>query len=146
MKPKHSGSLTGAKVRVAPHATCSRGFVHSHVGKHGVVLGMTMSRQQWRVHMAEDGAAISLPRRMLEVVEHASTTRVRDASDVEGRRMDERLAIASTKRICAASTAAGYSDAWRLLPARPGADDHAQHPSRIGNRRVWPDGRQEVVA
>lgn len=138
MTARQDGSLTGAKVRVAPHATCSRGFVHSHVGKHGVVLGMTMSRQQWRVHMAEDGAAISLPRRMLEVVEHASTTRVRDASDVEGRRMDERLAIAST--------AVGYSDAWRLLPARPGADDHAQHPSRIGNRRVWLDGRQEVVA
>ena len=28
---------------------------------------------------------------------------------------------------------------------RPGAEDHRQHPSLIGGKRVWPDGRVEVA-
>lgn len=30
-------------------------------------------------------------------------------------------------------------------PLRPGADQHLQYPSRIGNTRRWPDGREECA-
>ena len=29
---------------------------------------------------------------------------------------------------------------------RPGADDHERYPSRMGNVRLWRDGRREVAA
>lgn len=138
-------SLAGAQVRVAAHATCVKGYPLEHRGRRGVVLGTTASRQQWRVHMANDGAVLSLPRTMLDVIERKSTVRVRDASDTEGRQLDERLAIASGRRIHAASTTGLYSDTWRLQTARTGANDHTQHPSRIGSRRAWRDGRKEVI-
>ena len=42
-----------------------------------------------------------------------------------------------------ARTWAGFESSPSL---RPGAEDHRQHPSLIGNRRVWPDGRVEAAA
>lgn len=35
-----------------------------------------------------------------------------------------------------------YRPHW--IPVRPGAQDHEQVPSRMGDRRVWRDGRVEV--
>jgi hypothetical protein len=32
----------------------------------------------------------------------------------------------------------------RIRPVRPGADDHEQVPSLVGNRRFWRDGRVEI--
>ena len=143
---RQRGSLAGAQVRVATHATCAKGYPSEHRGRRGVVLGTTASRQQWRVHMMDDGAVISLPRVMLEVLGPHSSEPTHDASDTDGRHMDARLAIASGQRIHAASAPRGYSDAWRLQSARAGADDHERHPSRMGGVRVWRDGRSEVVA
>ena len=37
-----------------------------------------------------------------------------------------------------------YKLSW--IPVRPGAQDHEQVPSRMGDRRVYRDGREEVVA
>lgn len=37
-----------------------------------------------------------------------------------------------------------YKANW--IPVRPGAQDHEQVPSRMGDRRVYRDGREEVVA
>lgn len=33
----------------------------------------------------------------------------------------------------------------KFMPVRPGAADHNEHPSLVGNIRKWRDGRMEVI-
>lgn len=144
-------TLAGAQVRVSRDATCERGHPSMYRGRRGVVLGATADRKRWRVHMMDDGEVALLTRAMLHILSphddeppaprpEPSAARSQAAS-----RFDERLAIAQSIRINAASAPRGYSDAWRLQSVRPGADDHEQHPSRIADTRVWRDGRREAV-
>lgn len=41
--------------------------------------------------------------------------------------------------------ATGTYDGIDMTTARAGANDYQRHPSRIGNRRVWLDGRFEII-
>lgn len=61
------------------------------------------------------------------------------------RRAAERIACVDNDRIGPGTTTGRYSDAWRLTPARPEGEEHMQHPSRIGNRLAWLDGREEAA-
>lgn len=58
---------------------------------------------------------------------------------VKGRRSG----IIRTREVIEPLSQDNYKPDW--VPVRPGAQDHEQVPSRIGDRRVYRDGREEMV-
>lgn len=52
--------------------------------------------------------------------------------------------VASSRTIVAGSSTGRYVPQWG--PARPGQDDALALPSRMGNRLVYRDGREEKKA
>ena len=52
----------------------------------------------------------------------------------------------TTAPLCNATTDGLYTGEDLRAPLRRGATDHEKHPSRIGNARVWRDGRREEAA
>lgn len=59
------------------------------------------------------------------------------------KRVTKTPAVAQPIRIANLSSKEPYRPQWR--PVRPGADDHEQVPSRIGDQRVYRDGRKEAA-
>ena len=52
-------------------------------------------------------------------------------------------AVATSRTMTSLAKGGMYRPNW--IFARAGADDHEKHPSRIGNRLVYRDGREERV-
>lgn len=59
---------------------------------------------------------------------------------VKGRRSG----IIRTREVIEPMSSENYKADW--VPVRPGAQDHERVPSRIGDRRLYRDGREELVA
>jgi hypothetical protein len=138
----------GERVRV-----CAEGARLEYKGKTGTAHRRMATSGRWVVHF-DDGTKASVHRQHLVPLEDLRTPAGLHAltSRTMAKPAAERATAPADSRFPQRITNGSYSPASRLsadlmpAPMRPGADDHRQWPSRIGDRRTYLDGRIEEAA
>lgn len=140
-----SGSLlpNGARVRVLN--SIYNGRVSPHAGRVGVITGYQSSRRGYTVRFDDVGSVAITRTRLVQVDTTAAAPEVVRHNPIRG--SEERAAWRLEQRLERSKPIAPtvYTCPELRSFTRPGALDHEQYPSRIGDLRRWRDGREAAA-